>query len=185
LGPTLISAKSVAVSGEDPILPVLFAPSTTTSTSAMGIFCGGASKLSLGALATGTVSGPKVSSGFDFKQNVEPMFGVTPTSVKSNIDNEKEPISPGAVGGDENPELFEAHVNFKPVCPLPDKIEVLTGEEDETVCLCKHGTTTRIFCRRCFHIEQSYSGILKANSRNAASATSKYYAITRPVKRDV
>jgi hypothetical protein len=26
---------------------------------------------------------------------------------------------------------------------------------------------------------------LKANSRNAASATSKYYAITRPVKRDV
>jgi E3 SUMO-protein ligase RanBP2 len=95
-----------------------------------GIFGGGgASKFSFGALASGTASVPKVGFGGGFKeQKAQPMFGAI---SKPTTGDGEEPTSPGATG-DDNPEVFEANVDFKPVCPLPDKIDVVTGEENET-----------------------------------------------------
>merc|ERR1719342_311343 len=40
----------------------------------------------------------------------------------------------GGEGGEpEEPEAYEPEVNFVPVIPLPDKVDVVTGEEDEEV----------------------------------------------------
>jgi len=92
----------------------------TGVTPAGGIFGGGASGFSFGALATGTASVPKIGFDGGFKeQKAQPIFGATLDQTKPATGKEdKEPTSPG---GDDNPEVFEAHVDFKPVCPLPDK----------------------------------------------------------------
>jgi hypothetical protein len=167
-GVTHNSTKSTV--GQEQTQPTPPVPSVAMSTfsvgvsSASSIFGGGTPKFSFGALASGTASVPKLGFGGGFKeQKAKPMFGATPDKLKSTASVDKEPVLPS---DDENPEVFEANVDFKPVCPLPDKIEVLTGEENETVCLCKHSLTNRVFCSRCSRIEQSCSGTLKANSRS-------------------
>jgi len=60
----------------------------------------------------------RIFSGIQVQQP-KPMFGTS--AEKSAEDNE------------DDPEAFEATVDFKPVVPLPDKIDVVTGEENEEV----------------------------------------------------
>ncbi|XP_041351862.1 ranBP2-like and GRIP domain-containing protein 4 isoform X2 [Gigantopelta aegis] len=108
-----------------------FAPAAKTG----GFNFGGAAKsggfqFNLGKVTTPTKDQENVSS--DGKTSLQ--FSFSPTSKdKSSI-----PPSPKSPVVDEhglyiNKEGEDSHIYFEPVVPLPDKIEVKTGEEDESV----------------------------------------------------
>lgn len=104
--------------------------STATTTAASSIF-GTATSTPSGGFQFGTLSKPveipKIESkefGFVFKAK-------SPGNPKSPVKTYPDGIED--VSDDENVEEEENNTYFTPVIPLPDKIEVKTGEEDETV----------------------------------------------------
>lgn len=74
--------------------------------------------------------------GFSFQDLGKPMFG-TPNSDLANRSHETDGGSPR--GGDED----DDGPHFEPVVPLPDKIEVKTGEEDEEEVFCNRAKLFR------------------------------------------
>uniref|UniRef100_A0ABM5FZ24 E3 SUMO-protein ligase RanBP2 n=1 Tax=Pogona vitticeps TaxID=103695 RepID=A0ABM5FZ24_9SAUR len=81
-------------------------------------------------------SGYSKGDVFSFQESGKPIFG-TPNSDVANRSHETEG---GSVhGGDEE----EDGPHFEPVVPLPDKIEVKTGEEDEEEIFCNRAKLFR------------------------------------------
>ncbi|XP_077200417.1 E3 SUMO-protein ligase RanBP2-like [Paroedura picta] len=74
--------------------------------------------------------------GFSFQDLGKPMFS-TPNSDIANRSHETDGSSPR--GGDED----DDGPHFEPVVPLPDKIEVKTGEEDEEEIFCNRAKLFR------------------------------------------
>ncbi|XP_024214651.1 E3 SUMO-protein ligase RanBP2 isoform X2 [Halyomorpha halys] len=91
---------------------------------------------------TSTISSQKPEFGFTFPPSSEtgsqfsfgkPVFQFTMPEVKQTSPLANKSLDESH---DSEPEEEEDHLQFQPVIPLPDKINVVTGEENETVLYC-------------------------------------------------
>ncbi|KAK6026099.1 RanBP1 domain protein [Ostertagia ostertagi] len=81
-----------------------------------------------------TTAAPAVSEAAKPATNI--FAGIKPTENVFSKTPETKPKKEGEGGEDEDHdhvEEFEPQVDFKPVCPLPELVQVVTGEEDEKV----------------------------------------------------
>merc|ERR1719342_3193 len=84
-----------------------------------------------------SIPNPVISAVTPSPEKPASMFA-TKTRVSSGSATKQAPggifNQAGGEGGEpEEPEAYEPEVNFVPVIPLPDKVDVVTGEEDEDI----------------------------------------------------
>lgn len=108
------------------------APATTTPAApAFKFGIGGGFKF-----GTPTAAAPAFGTGFNFSLS-------TPTTAQTPL----KPRSPNVSASSEN-EYYEEdagdHIHFEPVIPLPEKVQVKTGEEDEEVVYCHRAKLFRL-----------------------------------------
>merc|ERR1719369_451880 len=119
-----------------------------TSTAASGFSFGTTSSSNSTSFSFGAPATPTVNGGFtkveEAKEAAKTPFGTTDSHQFSFSGVKTSPVKPGSISPrkhnesttSEN-ELFQDEENdnlyFEPVIPLPDKVEVKTGEEDEVV----------------------------------------------------
>uniref|UniRef100_A0A8R1ELR6 RanBD1 domain-containing protein n=1 Tax=Caenorhabditis japonica TaxID=281687 RepID=A0A8R1ELR6_CAEJA len=85
-------------------------------------------KATVTAPATTTPAAP---TGFSF--GTSSLFGKKPESATVVPTVPKTPVTTTKEEDEESDEDYEPEANFEPVIPLPDLVEVKTGEEDEEV----------------------------------------------------
>ncbi|KAK3932811.1 E3 SUMO-protein ligase RanBP2 [Frankliniella fusca] len=115
------------------------APVTSSSLQTAKGFSFGSTATAASTTSSGFVFGASTLTPNRPSQPSQPSFG-SPHKFEFQMKAQSPAKSPGAPSGEEESEEEDndnADVgDFKPVIPLPDKVPVLTGEEDETVLYC-------------------------------------------------
>ncbi|CAH1402479.1 unnamed protein product [Nezara viridula] len=126
-----------------------FGSGSTFSFPSSSTFSFNASTIKSNKETTSTVASQKPELGFTFPPSSETVsqFGFGKSEFKFTMPEVKQTNTSINKSLDEShdsePEEEEDHLQFQPVIPLPDKITVVTGEENETVLYCKRAKLFR------------------------------------------